>query len=165
LYAQDDRGTAGSSCSSKRWRTISSFAGSGIAGPRRGCHGRRGTTPRHTQRSRARSSRTRPWATCARWFSAFSPRSDGKTQGARRAAVGLMTGWVKGSRSHHRFAPQFFSIKRTRPGSESELHEGMVKPRESGGVSCGQPNSIALSLVLRPKADDVRRGRRGRVGP
>ena len=67
------RSIAESSCSSKRWKTISSCADYGIAGPRLGCHGWRSTTPRRTQRLRARSSRTRRWKICVRWFNAFSP--------------------------------------------------------------------------------------------
>jgi hypothetical protein len=58
--------------------------------------GAEGHHARPTQRSRARSSRTRRWKICVRWFSAFSPRSDGKNQGARRASVSLMTGLGQG---------------------------------------------------------------------
>jgi hypothetical protein len=87
--------TAGSNCSSKRWRTISSCADSGIADPRRGCHGWRGTTPRRTQRSLARSRRTRRWKIYVRSFSAFSPCSDGRESrcalrvGQRMTGLGL----------------------------------------------------------------------------
>jgi hypothetical protein len=38
------------------------------------------------QRSRARSSRTRRWKSCVRWFNAFARRRDGRESGARRAS-------------------------------------------------------------------------------
>ena len=102
------RSTAGSSCSSKRWKIISSCVGFGIAGPRRGCHGWRGTTPRHTQRSRAPSSRMRLWTIYVCWFGAFSPRRDT----ARGTVRGIFRNTERRPRAH---AANFDQKKSTAP--------------------------------------------------